>query len=119
MTVIKTSVLRSATRGFAVGAMMVSGLALAACETARDPEVLRNPNYSTGYSDGCQSGQSEVAGFRDSVTRNRVLAEAEPAYDIGWRDGYAACGSGEFDSSDGSTREVFRRSSEHYETAPH
>jgi len=110
---------RIAARNFAIGLIGASALFLAACETARDPQLLSNPNYSSGYADGCQSAQTRVNGFDDSITRNNLLAETEPAYEIGWRDGYAACGGSNLDSSDGSTREIFRRGSEHYTTTPY
>jgi len=92
--------------------------AVAGCSTARDPELLNNPNYSTGYADGCQTGHSRIAGFDDTVTRNEGLAEREPAYEIGWRDGYSACGGENIDSESTSTREIFINESEHWDSVP-
>lgn len=110
---------RNATMKLSLVLFTVGILGLAGCESARDPQMLQNPNYVSGYSDGCQSAQTRIPGFDDTITRNAALAEIEPAYDLGWRDGYAACGEGDFDTSDGATREPFRRGSEHYTTAPY
>ena len=92
--------------------------ALAACETARDPEVLNNPNYSRGYADGCQTGHSRVAGFDETVTKDRELALREPTYEIGWRDGYNACDGESADANSASNREIFIHESEHYRSPP-
>ncbi len=110
---------RSAAMNIALALLATGTLALAGCETARDPQVLQNPNYSAGYADGCQTAHTRVTGFDDTIIRNEALAEIEPIYDMGWRDGYSACGEGDFDTSDGATREVFRRGSEHYTSAPY
>jgi len=91
--------------------------ALAGCQTARDPETLNDPNYATGYADGCQSGQSRVAGFDDTITKDGALAAAEPTYELGWRDGYNACGSAT-ESNTNSDRDIFTRESEHYDSVP-
>jgi hypothetical protein len=99
--------------------VLAGGLAmLAGCTTARDPELLNDPNYSTGYADGCQTAQTRVAGFEDeTLTRNQVLWENEPAYQTGWRDGYNACGSST-ESNTNADRDIFTRESEHYQSVP-
>jgi hypothetical protein len=99
----------------------IAGLALAVaalsgCETARDPEILDNPNYAQGYSDGCQTGHSRIAGFDDTVTKDRELSQREPAYEIGWRDGYNACGGQNTDSD--TNRDIFETDSEHWDSVP-
>jgi|GEM_PF-1543820 len=91
---------------------------LTACETARDPELLNNPHYSHGYSDGCQTGHSRIAGFDDTVTKDRELSRDEPAYEIGWRDGYFACGGEGMDTDSASDREIFINDSEHWTSGP-
>ncbi len=99
--------------------VLAGGLSLlAACETARDPETLNDPNYSQGYSDGCQTGHSRVAGFDDTVTRDRELAAREPVYEIGWRDGYNACGGENTDADSASDREIFINESDHWDPVP-
>ena len=101
-------------------ALMVIGAlgALAACETARDQELLDNPNYSQGYADGCQTGHNRVAGFDETVTRDDELALREPAYQIGWRDGHSVCGGDQVDADSASDREIFIHESEHYGSVP-
>lgn len=110
---------RRGIRAFMGAAILGAALGgLAACETARDPELLNDPNFSKGYSDGCQTGHSRVAGFDDTITKDRDLAERERAYEIGWRDGYNACGGENSDSDSNSNREIFTHDSEHYDSVP-
>lgn len=90
--------------------------ALAGCETARDPELLNNPYYSQGYSDGCQTGHSRISGFDDTVTKDRVLSESQPAYETGWRDGYNACGGEPAD--DDTNHDIFENDSDHWDSVP-
>lgn len=106
-------------RAFVGVIVLAAGLsALAGCETARDEELLSDPNYSKGYSDGCQTGHSRIAGFDDTVTKDRVLSENEPNYEIGWRDGYNACGGENVDADSASNREIFINESEHWDQVP-
>ena len=91
---------------------------LTACETARDPELLNDPNYSSGRADGCQTAHSRVAGFDDTITKDRELARREPAYEIGWRDGYNSCGGENSEADSASDREIFINESEHWESVP-
>lgn len=93
-------------------------LGLAACETARDPELLDDPNYSAGYSDGCTTANNRISGFDDSVTRDGSR-ENEQAYQIGWRDGFGQCGGEDNQGITASRQdEIFTRDSEHYGSAP-
>lgn len=93
-------------------------MALSACETARDQTLLDDPNYSSGYSDGCTTASRRVGGFDDSITRDGAR-EDEPSYQIGWRDGYGQCGGEQTESTRASNREeIFTRESEHYSSAP-
>lgn len=99
--------------------VMATLATLAACNTARDPELVNDPNYSAGYGDGCQTGHSRVAGFEnDTVTRDRERAAQSDAYEIGWRDGYSACGGEGLEARSASEREIFINESEHYDSAP-
>ena len=102
----------------ALAGVIVIGAGLSACESARDPELLENPNYSYGYADGCQTGHTRVSGFDDTIVKNRELAAREPAYEVGWRDGYDACGGYGEESVTNSNREIFQHESEHYTTVP-
>jgi hypothetical protein len=99
-----------------VAALALGASALGGCETARDPETLNSPYYAQGYSDGCQTGHSRVAGFSDTITKDRVLSESEPAYETGWRDGYNACGGDT--ATDETNRDIFETDSDHWDSVP-
>ncbi|MBO6541567.1 MAG: hypothetical protein JJ939_15480 [Alphaproteobacteria bacterium] len=73
-------------------AALAAGLLLSACAFDRDPAVLQDPLYKTGYSDGCSTGHTRVSGFKETIQRNSALYEAEENYRTGWGDGYASCG---------------------------
>ena len=76
-------------------------LALGACAFERDPDILSSPSYKLGYSDGCRTAHTRVAGIKETIHRNKVMYETEDAYRMGWGDGYAGCGG----STGASTRE--------------
>lgn len=75
----------------AAGAISLT-LALAACVTEPDPKLEQNPNYARGYSDGCQTANTRVQGFKKTVTRDEKAWDGVEAYRVGWRTGYNACG---------------------------
>ncbi|MCR9240292.1 MAG: hypothetical protein NXH87_02845 [Rhodobiaceae bacterium] len=72
--------------------LLGAALGLAACAFERDPQLLQNPLYKAGHSDGCQSSHTQVSGFDETIHRNKALYESEAAYRIGWGDGYGSCG---------------------------
>ncbi len=106
------------TRGVGFAVLVLTAVGLTGCESARDPQLLANPNYVSGHSDGCRTSNSRVAGFSDTVTHDDDLSRAEPAYEIGWRDGYVACGGMAAEDGGISGREIFGGGSEHYTSAP-
>ncbi len=79
-----TVVLRTALLGAVLG--------LAGCAFERDPQLLQDPLYKAGHSDGCQSAHTRVSGFDETIHRDKTLYEAGGAYRTGWGDGYGSCG---------------------------
>ncbi|MEQ9517842.1 MAG: hypothetical protein RLN89_00235 [Parvibaculum sp.] len=73
-------------------AVLAGGLLLSACAFDRAPEVLQDPLYKAGHSDGCNTGHTRVSGFKETIHRNASLYETEENYRAGWGDGYASCG---------------------------
>lgn len=78
--------------------VLLAGLGLSACAFERDPEVLNDPFYKGGYSAGCQTANTRVSGFSDTIHRDANLYETNQNYRSGWGDGFSACGgAGNFD----------------------
>jgi len=66
---------------------------LAGCISEPEPEVLNDPLYKLGYSDGCRTAHTRVEGFeKKTVHRNEALYEREEHYREGWKNGYGTCG---------------------------
>ncbi|GAK45106.1 50S ribosomal protein L32 [Tepidicaulis marinus] len=66
---------------------------LAGCISEPEPEVLNDPLYKLGYSDGCRTAHTRVEGFeKKTVHRNEALYEREENYREGWKNGYGTCG---------------------------
>ena len=84
-------------KGFLGRAAVLGGaLALSACVGAIDESTRNDPNFSIGYSDGCNTGNARVTGFRETVTRNDELFRSSRAYQAGWKEGYNACGGTDY-----------------------
>jgi len=72
--------------------LLSAGFVLSACAFERAPEVLQNPIYKTGFSEGCETAHTRVSGFNDTIHRNEALYKTQEVYRAGWGDGYASCG---------------------------
>lgn len=78
--------------------LAVAGVAaLAGCimptDTGDPGDLTANPDYSTGYNDGCATANSAVAGFDETITRNENMFDNSQAYRAGWKSGHSSCGS--------------------------
>lgn len=67
-------------------------LLVGACVKETDPTLQQNPEFARGYSDGCQTSNSRVQGFKKTVSRDEKAWDGIEAYRVGWRTGYNACG---------------------------
>ncbi|MGF1457311.1 MAG: hypothetical protein ACFB6R_18275 [Alphaproteobacteria bacterium] len=97
------SVKATATGGLRTGAVLalvitVSGLG--ACANRTDPAIVNTASYQTGYSDGCATGNQRLAGFSNTVKRDKILFKTDEPYRIGWNQGYVTCGGRESPLSD-------------------
>lgn len=72
-------------------------IALSACANKTDPEILKTTEYQAGYADGCTTGNQYRAGFKETKKRNDTLFETNRAYQIGWNQGFSACGGSQTD----------------------
>lgn len=66
--------------------------ALTACAKPIDPVILESPHYQEGYVHGCSTAHERQNGFGSPIVRNEALFETVEAYQIGWRNGFGACG---------------------------
>ncbi len=67
-------------------------MGLGACANRTDPAIVNTASYQTGYSDGCATGNQQIAGFKKTVRRNEAQFKTDEAYRIGWSQGFSACG---------------------------
>lgn len=60
---------------------------------SKETRALRaSPDYKAGYSDGCASASAVSANPRaDTQSRDDQAFADNPAYRLGWREGYGAC----------------------------
>lgn len=79
-------------KGAAMAAFMLILLSgLAACIAERDQAIVQDPEYKAGYSDGCRTANTRVAGVKSTIHRNKALYETSENYRAGWGDGYSNC----------------------------
>ena len=73
-------------------------LMLSACGlflTGKEKAMRKDPNYQSGYSDGCASANAQDTKYRGSdEQRDEALFNTSAAYRNGWHSGYSACHSG-------------------------
>ncbi len=81
-------------------ALVLSASGLSACANRTDPAIVNTASYQTGYSDGCATGNQRLAGFKQTVKRDKILFNTDEAYRIGWNQGYVTCGGRESPLSD-------------------
>ncbi|TNE58294.1 MAG: hypothetical protein EP340_05925 [Alphaproteobacteria bacterium] len=75
-----------------VSLLTLAGLSIAGCVKPIDPSILESPSYSEGYSHGCSTAHERQNGFGSPVVRDEVLFETDEAYQVGWKQGFGACG---------------------------
>jgi hypothetical protein len=75
-----------------LGFLAASSIGLAGCITPIDPIILESPEYKEGYVDGCTTAQNRQNGFGSKITRNEAAFDGIEAYQIGWSNGFGACG---------------------------
>jgi hypothetical protein len=71
---------------------LIAVLFLAASCGGVDPELMKEPNFQSGYDDGCRTASSRGSGSGNPKYRNDNLFRNDKAYEAGWRNGYSSCG---------------------------
>jgi hypothetical protein len=77
---------------------------LAACGTSK---YENDPDYDTGFSDGCSTGSARTPGApaAKAIRDDRLWSDSE-GYRAGWKGGYASCSPGARGDSSGSDRDI-------------
>ncbi|HEY4124711.1 MAG TPA: hypothetical protein VGM36_08865 [Rhizomicrobium sp.] len=82
---------------FALLPLLLMALALSACGiflTSKEKAMRKDPNYQSGYSDGCASANAQDTKYRGSdEQRDDALFNTSRPYRSGWHAGYSACHS--------------------------
>lgn len=77
----------------AFAAATILAVSLAGCTTTSEYE--NDPLYGDGFSDGCATGTARTPGTPASnPVRDEAAWKESPAYQAGWRRGYAECSPG-------------------------
>lgn len=77
--------------GLSVFALSGCGIFLSSKEKA----MQKDPNYRSGYSDGCASANAQDTNYREGATvRDDALFNTSKPYRGGWHSGFSACRSG-------------------------
>jgi hypothetical protein len=73
-------------------AVLFAAFALAACGTT---QYDNDPDYDTGFSDGCATGTARSPGTPvTKPVRDQQLWDVSEGYRAGWRAGYGSCSPG-------------------------
>lgn len=76
-------------RATALIAASLLAVSLAGCA---GPKHDNDPDYDTGFTDGCSTGTSRSSGTPVSkATRDQALWDSSEAYRSGWKAGYSSC----------------------------
>ncbi|MDE2184175.1 MAG: hypothetical protein KGJ78_14240 [Alphaproteobacteria bacterium] len=83
------------TRRSHIAVVTLAALALAGCgivfPSARERAARNNPNFQSGYTDGCASANQQGANYRKDAVRDDVLYKTDKAYRSGWGSGFYNC----------------------------
>jgi len=78
--------------------LLLVAFALSACGlfvSKEDRALKKDPNYQTGYSDGCAAANAQNTDYRrGDKARDEGLFGSSKAYRSGWHSGFSACRSG-------------------------
>lgn len=84
--------------------LLLATSSIAACSTNK---FESDPDYDTGFSDGCSTGSARVPGVpTNKAVRDDKLWSDSEGYRAGWKAGYASCSPGARGDSPGSDRDI-------------
>jgi hypothetical protein len=80
-----------------IGFVAVFCVSLAGCgflfESRAERATRENPNFKSGYGDGCATANSQGTDYGRQTTRDDELYKTDRAYRAGWAAGVSACQS--------------------------
>lgn len=78
--------------------LLAAVLALSGCGifvSEKDRAMKKDPNYQSGYSDGCAAANAQNTDYRrGDGDRDEALFKTSKPYRSGWHSGFSACRSG-------------------------
>jgi hypothetical protein len=88
----------------AVVALALAASALTACTTSK---YENDPDYDTGFTDGCSTATARTPGGPPAKpVRDDTLWKESEGYRAGWKAGYSSCSPGSRGDSPGSDRDI-------------
>ena len=88
----------------AIFSLLLAASTLAACGTSK---YENDPDYDTGFTDGCSTGSSRTPGTpATKAVRDENLWKDSEGYRAGWKAGYASCSPGSRGDTPGSDRDI-------------
>lgn len=78
--------------------LLATALVLSGCGifvSSEDRAMKKDPNYRSGYSDGCAAANAQNTDYRrGDGSRDEALFDTSKPYRSGWHSGFSACRSG-------------------------
>ncbi len=91
-------------RNAAIFSLLLAASALAACGTSK---YENDPDYDTGFTDGCSTGSARTPGApAPKAVRDDNLWKDSEGYRAGWKAGYGSCSPGSRGDTPGSDRDI-------------
>jgi hypothetical protein len=85
-------------------ALILAATSLAACGTSK---YENDPDYDSGFTDGCSTGSARASGAPPSnPVRDNALWKESEGYRAGWKAGYASCSPGSRGDTPGGDRDI-------------
>ena len=84
----------SVSKFFHAALVLLLSASLSGCiffETRSMRAMRSNPNFKSGYADGCASANARGTSFRGSTVRDDALFQSSQPYRAGWSNGYSVC----------------------------
>jgi hypothetical protein len=85
-------------KGLFLPSLVAAALALSGCgifASSEDRAMQKDPNYQSGYSDGCAAANAQNTDYRrGDGDRDEALFNSSKPYRSGWQSGFSACRSG-------------------------
>jgi hypothetical protein len=88
----------------AIFALILAASSITACATNK---YESEPDYDTGFTDGCSTGSARTPGApATKAVRDEQLWKDSEGYRAGWKAGYGSCSPGSRGDTPGSDRDI-------------